>query len=72
MPLFAFVGLSVTLILAALAWSLHSVSRKPRYHACGYRMVRPSQSAAIVVTNGFGVGLFGGVGILMIGLAVLG
>jgi|GEM_PF-5467764 len=72
MPLFAFVGLSVSLILAATAWSLHSLSHKPRYHACGYRMIRPARSPAIVVTNGFGVGLFGGVGILMLGLAVLG
>lgn len=72
MPLFAFVGLSAIIMLATLAWGFHTLSSRPRYRPCGYRMVRPNRAPVVVVSNGFGVGLFSGLGFVMLGIAILG
>ena len=53
-------------------WAATSVSGRPRFQACGYRLVRPSRHPAVVIGNGFGIGVLGGLSLVMLAVALLG
>jgi hypothetical protein len=72
MPVSVLVGLSTTIIVLSVLWSRLFVSNRVRYQPCGYRMVRPNRNPAVVIGNGFGIGLLVGLGLVLLVVALAG
>ncbi len=70
----ASVMIAVCVVVLGLTgrWAATAVSGRPRFQACGYRLVRPSRHPAVVIGNGFGIGVLGGLSLTMLGIALLG
>ncbi|MCX7380402.1 MAG: hypothetical protein NT133_03070 [Alphaproteobacteria bacterium] len=66
------VGLSVALIAMSVFWSFAFTANRVRYQSCGYRMIRATRSPATVIGNGFGVGALGGLGMVLLVMALAG
>lgn len=66
MPGPVLVALSATVIVMSILWSRAFVSGRVRYQPCGYRMVRPRRSPVVAIGNGFGIGLLGGLGLVLL------
>ena len=66
------VALSVITIALTARWAATSVTARPRFQPCGYRLVRPNQTPVIVIGNGFGIGVLGGISTVMLAIALLG
>jgi hypothetical protein len=66
------VALSVIIIALTARWAATSVTARVRFQPCGYRIVRPNRNPAVVIGNGFGIGVLGGLSVVMLAIAVLG
>ena len=71
MPLSILILLSAITVITSAVRASTAMSGRVKYQPCGYRMIRhKSPSGALV--NAFGVGAFGGLSIVLLGVALLG
>ena len=72
MSVSAMIAVSVVVLGLTGRWAATSVSGRPRFQACGYRLVRPNRHPAVVIGNGFGIGVLSGLSLVILGIALLG
>ena len=63
--------LSTVAVITSAVWASTAMSGRVRYQSCGYRMIRHRKPAA-TLTPAFGIGVTGGLGIVLLGVALLG
>ncbi len=61
----------ITITLTA-RWAATTITGRPRFQSCGYRLVRPRRNPAVTIGNGFGIGVLGGLSFVLLAIAVLG
>ena len=71
MPIPMLTALAAVFVVATALWVRRAAAPRVRYHACGYRMIRPRRSHAIVISNGFGAGMLAGLGSVLLAVALL-
>ena len=59
------IAVSVVVLGLTGRWAALSVSGRPRFQACGYRLVRQNRHPAVVISNGFGIGVLGGISLVI-------
>ncbi len=65
-------ALGLITIAVTARWATVSVTGRARFQPCGYRIVRPSRNPAVVIGNGFGIGVLSGLSCVMLAIALLG
>lgn len=62
--------LAAIIVVTSAVWASSTVFGRVKYQPCGYRMIRHRRPAT-TLTHGFGIGVTGGLGIVVLGVALL-